>query len=85
MSASVAAFTPSRYSSTLFEAPPVALPEGVLSSLLSLLNPDFLWEKCQKTLIKRKNPAVDPSSDDPYEKTLIKRYNSLECLLNYAC
>jgi hypothetical protein len=23
-------------------------------------------EKCQKTLIKRKNPAVDPSSDDPY-------------------
>jgi hypothetical protein len=22
-------------------------------------------EKCQKTLIKRKTPAVDPSSDDP--------------------
>jgi hypothetical protein len=24
-----------------------------------------LREKCQKTLIKRKNPVVDPSSDDP--------------------
>jgi hypothetical protein len=41
-------------------------------------------ENCQKTLIKRKNPAVDPSSDDPDEKTLIKRNYSLECLLNYA-
>ena len=41
MSASVATFTPSRYSSTLFEAPPVALPEGVLSTMLSLSNPDF--------------------------------------------
>jgi hypothetical protein len=41
MSALIAAFTPSRYSATLFEAPPVALPEGVLSSLLSLSNPDF--------------------------------------------
>ncbi len=41
MAASVAAFTPSRYRSTLFDAPLVALPEGVqslLSSLSSLLN-----------------------------------------------
>jgi len=41
-------------------------------------------ENCQKTPIKRNNSAVDPSSDDPYEKTLMKRNNSLECLLNYA-
>jgi len=36
----------------------------------SLEQTDFVqiekWEKCQKTLIKRKTPAVDPSSDDPY-------------------
>ena len=25
-----------------------------------------IWENCQKTLIKRNNSPVDPSSDDPY-------------------
>ena len=37
------------------------------------------WEICQKTLIKRNNSSVDPSSDDPYYKTqkyLTKKVNS---------